>query len=77
MLLKFTGKSMSKYAGIDGLGNTIRLNINDITEVSETVGKLLLQKYSSNFEVIIKEDKPEHAPKVDKFFRKKKKVKTK
>lgn len=77
MLIRFKAKTMQKYAGIDGLGGSIALGENETAEVSEAVGKILLQKYGTNFEVIIQE-KPMHAPQADKFYRKQPlKVKTK
>jgi hypothetical protein len=76
MLIRFTAKHMSEYQGIDGRGGSISLKKNEEAEVSESVAKLLLQKYGRNFEVIV-EEKPEHAPQADKLFRKGAKTRTK
>ncbi len=76
MVIKFTAKHMSEYQGVDGLGGMIVLKRGEEAEVSEIVANLLMQKYSGNFEIILRE-KPEHAPQADKLFRKGAKTKTK
>lgn len=76
MLIKFKAKTMPIYAGADGLGGSIKLSADDVAEVADSTAKLLMQKYGSNFEVVIVE-KPAHAPDADKLYRKSPKVKTK
>jgi hypothetical protein len=76
MLIKFTAKTMPRYAGVDGKGGSLDLKPGDIAEVSDSIAKLLLRAYGANFEVAI-EEKPAHAPTTDKLFRKTFKVKTK
>jgi hypothetical protein len=76
MLVRFTAKTMPQYAGIDGNGGSVKMQPNETAEVSETVAKLLLQKYGANFEIVI-EEKPAHAPHSDKLYRKSSKTKTK
>lgn len=76
MLIKFLAKTMPAYAGVDGTGNQIKLTKGETAEVSETVAKLLMQKYGGNFELVF-EQKPEHAPKLDKLYRKLPKTKIK
>lgn len=81
MRIKFTGKTMSKYAGSDGNGGALVLAAGESAEVSDVVGKLLLQRYGQNFE------KSEAAPAVptpeqaedntDKLYRKTTETKTK
>lgn len=75
MLIKFLAKTMPRYAGMDGLGGSITAKENDVIEVSETVGQLLMRVYGNNFEIVIKE-KPQHAPKIDKLHRRTYKTKT-
>lgn len=78
MLVKFLGHSMSHYVGQDGKGGRLELKQGDVAEVSENVAKLLLMRYSQNFEAVLPESqKEEHAPDADKFYRKSRKTKTK
>lgn len=76
MLIKFTAKTMRQYAGIDGLGGSVKLSQDDVVEVSDSVAKLLMRTYGGNFEAAMQE-KPAHAPKADKFLRKRIKTKIK
>lgn len=74
--MRFTAKTMRSYSGKDASGVKVELNKNDLIDISETVAKLLLQKYGDNFEIVLNE-KPKHAPKSDKFLRKVVSTKTK
>jgi len=76
MLIRFTAKHMTEYQGIDGRGGSIALKKNDEAEVSESIARLLLQKYGQDFEIAV-ESKPDHAPQADKLFRKGPKTRTK
>lgn len=76
MRIKFTAAHMEKYRGVDGLGGMLVLTAGEEAEVSESVAKLLLQKYARNFEVVVQK-KPDHAPTSDKLLRKGHKTKTK
>jgi hypothetical protein len=67
MRVKFTANQMKEYQGADGLGGSLELKPGDEADVSDTVGKLLLQKYGHTFEVVAA--RPEHAPEHDKLYR--------
>jgi hypothetical protein len=75
MRIRFTAAHMREYQGIDGLGGSLKLARGDEAPVSESVGKLLCQKYGKDFVVV--EAKAEHAPTTDKLFRKGARTKTK
>jgi hypothetical protein len=49
MIIKFIARTMQVYKGTDGNGNSLDLIKDQTAEVSETVGKLLCQKYHHNF----------------------------
>lgn len=68
---------MPSYAGNNGKGGILRLNPGDEANVTDAIGKLLLQRYSNNFEQMPDQEKPAHAPQADKFYRKGSKTKTK
>lgn len=76
MRVKFTAKHMKEYRGVNGLGEHLSMKAGDEAEVSDTVGKLLIQKYGQNF-LIILDETPAHAPKADKRLRKTIQTKTK
>lgn len=76
MLIKFTAKTMPAYAGVDGKGQSIKLSKDETAEVTESIAKLLMQRYGENFQIVVQEA-PKHAPKADKLYRKSRKTKTK
>ena len=76
MRIKFTAKTMPRYAGHDGKGNAIDLTAGDTAEVTDAIGKLLVQRFGGNFEIVV-DEKPAHAPESDKALRKTIKTKTK
>lgn len=76
MQIKFLGKTLSQYKGLNGKGGVLQMAKNDIAQVSEQVGKLLLDHYGLDFEVVINES-PIHAPKLDKQAKKTAKFKSK
>ncbi len=76
MLIKFTANKMNEYKGSDGNGGSLHLKAGETAEVSDQVGKLLLQKYGHTFEIVL-QSKPDHAPKADKMYRKGSKTKMK
>lgn len=76
MQLKFTGQSMPEYKGLNGKGELLCLKAGDLCEVTEEIAKLLLQRYSRDFEVSVIEQ-AQHAPKKDKQLKKTAKFKSK
>lgn len=77
MKLKFIGKNLHEYKGLDGNGGLLHLKRGDSCEVAEKTAKLLLQSYPRDFMLDNEEVKAEHAPKLDKEFKKGNKYKAK
>lgn len=69
MHVKFIAQTMPEYKGVDGKGQLLCLKSGDVCEVTDEIAKLLLQRYSRDFEVTIVE-RTEHAPKKDKQLKK-------
>lgn len=69
MKLRFIGKTLAQYKGVDGLGGLVSVRKGDVCEVEDKTGESLLRHYSRDFEIWT-EQKAEHAPKVDKELRK-------
>lgn len=70
MLLKFKAKTMPVYQGPKNKnGELMHLKSGDIIEVQDDIAKLLLASYGRDFEVSL-EEKPIHAPKLDKQLKK-------
>lgn len=67
---------MPEYKGTDGLGKDICLKSEDIVEVTQEIAKLLLQRYSRDFEIVLNE-KPAFAPEENKQLKKTSKFKSK
>lgn len=76
MQIKFIGQTMPEYKGLNGKGELLCLKAGDVCEVTDEIAKLLLQRYSRDFEVNVIE-KPDHAPKKDKQLKKTAKFKSK
>jgi hypothetical protein len=70
MTIKFIGATMPIYKGSNGLGQVIELKKGETAEVSEQVGKILLQKYKLNFQAIVEQKDAEEPAKNDKKQRK-------
>lgn len=70
MIIKFTARTMQAYKGNNGLGQIVELAKDQTAEVSDSVGKLLCQKYHHNFQEIKEETKVELPSKSDKKQRK-------
>lgn len=76
MRIKFKAKTMREYKGYNGSDGLVEMKAGDTAEVSDAVGQILCQRFSQDFELVI-EEKPKHAPKSDKMFRKGEKTETK
>lgn len=70
MVIKFIARTMPAYKGSNGMGALIELSKDQTAEVSESVGRMLCQKYHQNFQEIRENKQSEEPSKSDKKQRK-------